>query len=583
MHNRVGERGATLLDVVVGSALMTLVFVGIVGAFKLAIDAVSNNSARAGAIALTTERLEYIRSLDYDDIGTVGGIPAGALVQVATSTLNNITYTRRTFVSWEDDPQDGTGLADSNGIVTDYKAAKVSVSWQSRQGTRTITMATRISPPTGMEQAVPGGTLSFVVTNDADQPLQNVPVRVMNSTVVPSVDLSTYTDSAGRASILGAPPGASYAIIVTQSGYSTSQTYSANGVNTNPNPAHLGVALNQTTEMNFEIDTLSNVVVETYEPIEDAAWTDLFANGSLIATTSLTSYSTGDVRLAGNEGTYAPSGTVMSTSVTDPYLYAWDEMAWDDTVPAGTAVLYRLYDGNSALIPDSVLPGNGAGITTSPINLSSVSTTTYPQLRIGATLTTSDSSSTPVIDSWAVRYQTGPTPIPNVDFNMRGAKTIGSGPAGPVYKYDVTSSSGPSGAVTLQSIEYDSYTISVPASEGYDIASSCLPQPTVVAPGATMASRLYLMPHTANSLLVDVKNPSGTTVPDASVRLYRGAFTSTIETDQCGQSFFSGIAAGSVGGDNPYSVEVTAPGYTTFTSSEVNAVGTARLSVILNN
>src|SRR3989338_639094 len=114
---RPGERGATLLDAVVGTALMLVVFVGIFGAFKLTVSAVSNNKARAGAIALANERLEYIRSLSYDSIGTVGGIPAGAIAQSETATLNGISYTRRTFIAYVDDPGDGTGASDSNSIT----------------------------------------------------------------------------------------------------------------------------------------------------------------------------------------------------------------------------------------------------------------------------------------------------------------------------------------------------------------------------------------------------------------------------------------------------------------------------------
>jgi hypothetical protein len=37
-----------------------------------------------------------------------------------------------------------------------------------------------------------------------------------------------------------------------------------------------------------------------------------------------------------------------------------------------------------------------------------------------------------------------------------------------------------------------------------------------------------------------------------------------------------------VGGGNPYSIEVAASGYTTYTSGEVNVSGTTRLSILLN-
>jgi hypothetical protein len=148
----VGERGVTLLDTLVGVALIALVFVGINGAFKLSVDIVSNNKARAGAIALADQRMEYIRSLSYASIGTVGGTPSGSILQSESASLNGVTYTRRTVIVYVDDPKDGTGGSDSNHITTDYKAVKVDVSWSSYYGgTRHIILVTRVSPATGVE------------------------------------------------------------------------------------------------------------------------------------------------------------------------------------------------------------------------------------------------------------------------------------------------------------------------------------------------------------------------------------------------------------------------------------------------
>jgi len=560
---------------------MMIVFTGIVGAFQLTVDAVSNNKARAGAIALANERLEYIRSLSYDAIGTSGGIPAGALAQTATSSLNSVLYTRRTFISWEDDPQDGVGAGDTNGVVTDYKAAKVSVSWESRQGTRTITMATRISPPNGVEQAVPGGTLSFLVTNDADQPLSNASVRVFNAGVSPAVDLTTLTDANGAASVLGAPAGAGYQISVTKAGYSTSQTYSASSTNTNPIPGHLGVALNQTTAQNFEIDVLSTLAVETFEAIRQEEWNDTFTDSTKVATSTNIIVIGGGAELVDIDGAHPASGQLIAVTASPSFLYRWKEIAWTDTKPFGTEVRYRVYDASYNQIPDSVLGGNSAGFTVSPVNISAIATSTYGSLRVGAVLS-GDTSATPSIQNWNMSYEVGPIPLPDISFTMQGAKTIGSGPGGPVYKYDGTHSSGASARIELANIEYDSYTLAIPASSGYDIASSCGPQPSVITPASSAVSRLYLTPHTTHSLLVDVKNAGGTLLPGATVRLSRGAYDTTVVADQCGQAFFSNLSSGTVGGGNAYTIDVSASGQTPYSSAEVNVSGTTRLSVILN-
>lgn len=581
MYHRVGERGATLLDVVVGSALMIVVFTGIVGAFQLAVDSVSNNKARAGAIALATERLEYIRSLPYDSIGTTGGVPSGALAQTATSTLNDVLYERRTFISWEDDPQDGSGAGDSNGIVTDYKAAKVSVSWASRQGARTITMATRISPLSGMEQSVPGGTLSFLVTNDADQPLANASVRVRNTGVSPQIDLTTLTDASGAASVLGAPAGAGYQISVTKAGYSTSQTYSASSTNTNPIPGHLGVALNQTTAQNFEIDLLANLTVETFEAVREEVWSDTFTDTTKVASSTRMMVIGGIARLADIDGSYVSDGEFISTPISHFQLGRWKQVSFTHTKPANTNIVYRLYDASYVPLPDSALPGNSSGFTAAPIDISAVSTSTYPTLRLGAVLS-GNTSVTPEVNDWRATYDVGPTPLPNVSFTMQGAKLIGSGPGGPVYKYSQTHSSGSSGSILLSNIEYDSYTLAMPTGSAYSIAASCGTQPTFVTPASNLVSRLYLTPASAHSLLVDVKNASGALIPGATVRLQRSAYDATVVADQCGQTFFDNLGSGSVGAGNAYTIDVQASGYQAYSSSEINVSGTTRLSIILN-
>lgn len=580
-----GSRGSTLLDAVVGTALMLVVFVGIVGAFRLTVMAVSNNKARAGAIALANERLEYIRSLSYNAIGTMGGIPAGAIAQTEVLTLNDVAYTRRTFVSYEDDPNDGLGGADTNGVTADYKAAKTSVSWESRDGTHTLTLVSRISP-LGIETNVPGGTLAFDVVNASIEPVANAELRIVNDTVDPAIDMTTYTDDGGIATVIGAPAGSDYEITVTKSGYSTAQTYGATATNTNPIPAHLGVAESQTTAATFGIDVLGSKHIETYTPVTRATTTDPFSNDSRIASSTNITVSTGDAHLSGTSGSYPAYGMLISTAVSTTSLAQWHALSWIANEPASTNVAFRIYDvTGTSLISDAQIPGNSAGLTTSPVDLRAVATTTYLSLTVHATLTSSNPSVTPSIDSWSVSNDSGPVPLSNLALSLTGSKTIGTTGGGAlIYKYDDQAlSSGSSGAVTINDLEWDAYTILVPASTGYDISSACGSQPEALAPGSSQTTRLFLSPHTTNSLLVDVKNGAGVVVSNASVRLYRSGYDTTGASDGCGSAFFSGLSTGTVGGGNPYSIDVQASGYQAYTSSEVNISGTSRLSVILNN
>lgn len=429
------ERGVTLLDTVVGTSLMLVIFLGIAAAFQLSIDVVLNNKARAGAIALAGERMEYIRSLSYTAIGTSGGVPSGALAQSESVTLNGTTYNRRTVVVYGDDPKDGTGGADTTGIA-DYKAVRIEVSWNSHTGARSVSLVSRFEPATGLESAVSGGTLSITVRNANNQPVSNAQVHVVNAGASPAVDLTTYTNTDGTVSLIGTPAASNYAVTVSKTGYSSSQTHTSSGSNPNPSPANLTVSSGQTTSQTFAIDTLASLTIITRD------------------------------------------------------------------------------------------------------------------------------------------WGTGET-VDNVPIFLQGAKTIGSSPV--VYKYSATVGGTGSPTTTVGSLEWDTYTMSA-TSSGYDIASSCAPQPLALSPGSSTTTTLYLAPHTTYSLPVKVvSNASGALIEGASVRLYKTGYDTTLSTDSCGQTFFGGLSQAT------YSIQVSATGYTTYTSSSVTVgEATAQYQVSLN-
>ena len=579
------SRGASLIDTLVGVSLMLLVFVGVAGAFQLSIELVSNNKARIGASALAQEQLEYIRSLTYDNIGVSGGIPAGTIPQTEMVALNGVSYTRRVLIRYMDDPKDGLAAADTNGITADSKEVKVSVAWNSSNGERTISLVTRASPP-GVEQTVPGGTLSVSVQNAAFEPVVSAQVRIQNLNTNPAIDVTSATDLSGNTSFIGAPAASGYRITVTKSGYSNAQTYTADAQNPNPNPGHLTVSNNQTTSSTFNIDLLAQKTVRTYKAIELLTWEDLLNDATKVATTTNTEVVSGIVQLAGSEP-YPANGEVQSVYLGPSYLYRWKEISWTDTEPAQTEIRYQVYyqaGADPGPVPDAVLAGNSAGFTTSPVDISSIPTTTYSTIRLRAALTTSDTAQTPSIQSWRISYENGPEPLGNIQFSMRGNKTIGADGGGvPIYKYNQSSTSDVSGAITLSLMEEDTYTITVDgAGIGYDIAESCPTQPRTLAPASNMTTLLYFAPHTAHSLLVDVRTAGGAMVPDASVRLYRlPAYDTTTATGGCGQAFFSGLSSGTPGTD-PYTITVSAAGYEAQTVTDVGVSGASRASIIVN-
>jgi len=153
-HN-IHTRGASLIEAVVASAVFAVAITAFLGVLQLGTRLSYDTKAYIGATALAQERMEYLRSLVYDDVGvTQGGSYSGSVSSgyealseyTENITLNGVSYTRRTLVTYYDDPADGVGGSDSNGNTRDYKTVLVEVSWESPNGTRSVSQVSNITP-----------------------------------------------------------------------------------------------------------------------------------------------------------------------------------------------------------------------------------------------------------------------------------------------------------------------------------------------------------------------------------------------------------------------------------------------------
>ncbi|MFN3692835.1 MAG: DUF2341 domain-containing protein [Candidatus Paceibacteria bacterium] len=108
------------------------------------------------------------------------------------------------------------------------------------------------------------------------------------------------------------------------------------------------------------------------------------------------------------------SGAIRSTAINfeDGVSPRWERVRFTDTTPGLSDVLYRVYyettPGNFVLIPDSALPGNAAGFTNSPIDLSNLDKNIYAVLKLDAELLC-DSGNCPSIQDWSVEWSEGLT------------------------------------------------------------------------------------------------------------------------------------------------------------------------------
>ncbi|MDB5189663.1 MAG: Autotransporter adhesin [Parcubacteria group bacterium] len=556
-------RGVSLIDVIVGSALVLVIFLSLIGLLRASLLVSSLAKAKAGATAVANNQMELVRSLSYDAVGTVGGIPSGSIPQYATSTQNAIPYRVRTFIEYVDDPADGVGAADANAITTDYKRIKIAVTYTVRGTLREVDLVSNYAP-LSIETSTNGGTLKVLVVDATGVGVAGAAVRVVNASSLPSVDVTTFSDSTGTVLLGGAATSTQYQVYISKTGYSSAQTYVRDTTNQNPTPGYLTVVKNQTTASTFAIDRLASLTLRTYFPISATTTTDTFADASKLAAQSNTSVVGGFLTLATGGSGYVLSGTARSAPFAPSYLVSWTTASTTLALPAGTSALVSVVDGSGTFLPDSVIPGNSTGFSDTSIDLSTVSTTTYPSLALSATLSTNATTTTPHVDAWSINALVGPVPVPNVAVTLTGAKTVGSTGAGtPIAKTTLASTTGALGVLPL-SIEWDSYSLGL---TGYDVLDACTAPPYSLSPGSSNSASLYLGPNSTNAVLVSVHDNASALVSGATVTLSKTGFTDSSSTSSCGTAYFGSLTSGT------YSITITKSGYTSTTYANVTVSG----------
>lgn len=568
------------MEVLVTSALIALVFGGLFAGLRLMIELVGHSKAEAGARALAVSKLEYIRSLNYEDVGTVGGIPAGPVPQTGTTTLNGIDYEERVLVQYLDRPEDGFGGEDENGITADSKIVKVEYSWELRGEEKSFSLVSDVIPP-GIESTAGGGTLFIHVFDENAQPVEGADVHVVNTTGTSTIDVTVRTNAQGNANFPGAPALSGYEVSATKGGFSTDRTYDATATNTNPQPPHVSVIEGAVSTVNFAIDELADLTVRAFWRPVSGEFADTFGDSAKLYQMTDTAVAGGALRLAGSAGAYASSGSAFSNAVSPAAVDAWDFVAFSGTTTVASSYRIRVYEVTEsgtttayALLPDSALAGNGVGFTAGPIDLSSIDPASYPSLALGAEFVTSDPSSTAELIDWSIAYIEERDPAEGVTIELTGAKTIGTHNDAPVPKYEGTRTTDGAGEAVFADMESDTYAITI--DEEYDIIEAQSPLPYVLQPGASAALTLILDTHTANSLRVSVRDGNGDPVGGAEVILGNSSYEETVVASTYGEAYFGAMPAG-----EDYMLVVNAEGYEQYSDSPITVNGTGAATVEL--
>jgi len=579
------NHGLSLIDVIVGVAIMTILFVGVFGLFNTSLTVLYDSRARAGATALLEERMEYIRSLPYRDIGTEGGIPSGKLTEAETIDFEGITYDRRTFVQYYDDPEDGLGNDDENDVQEDYKRAKVAVSWQDGNDDRSVQSASFLTP-SGLESDQDGGTLSVQVFNAQADPVNNAEIHITNPSTSPAVDTTTFTDSSGQTRFYGAPAASGYQVTTTKDTFSTAQTYGATDENVDPDPGHLTVTTSSVTSASFAIDELSSINLQTLTPLQTQHWWAGFADLTHVASSSNVAFSDSQLELASTDSGYATSGYAYTTDIGTSTLYRWNQLAFSGTTTADTTHRFHVAtstDSGYERLPDDELSNNSSGFTDSPVDLSAIASSSYDHIALEIRLATQNTSTTPSVGNATTTYRYGRGGLADVPFDIRGEKTIGERSDGSyIYKTRFSTTTDSSGQRGLSDLEWDTYQIRPTPTATRRIASACRKEPLSLAPATSSDLTLAvadISEASEHSLRVDINDAdTGDPVVGAEAVLSGGNGTYRDVSGPCGHVFFADLSA------NPeYDLAISAGGFATTTETDISVEDSTVLTVDLSS
>lgn len=262
------QRGITLVETLVATAVFAMIAIVLYAVWSGMFVFVRNIRTKTVLTEIVSQRIEFIRNLQYSDVGTIQGIPSGIIPQTETITRNGVTYELTTTVRSIDNPADGTLGGTPNDLSpADNKLVQILATCTSCVSPTSITYTSLVAPK-NLETENGNGALVIKTINASGVPVAGATVLITNASLIPSVSITDITDSDGVLTIVDAPPSTQqYKIVVTKNGYSTEQTYPFGAVeNPNPTKPHLTVTANTISQDTFAIDQLSSIAFTATSP-----------------------------------------------------------------------------------------------------------------------------------------------------------------------------------------------------------------------------------------------------------------------------------------------------------------------------
>jgi prepilin-type N-terminal cleavage/methylation domain-containing protein len=350
---KIGQRGFTLVEVLIGAFILCALFIGVYGGFVSVIKTVRASRLKTDAMLLANEQIEIARNLPYQEVGIVDGIPAGKIPREQFLSRGGNSFKVTASIRNVDDIFDGTlGSTTKNDLSPgDYKQMQVDIECLSCvDGIFPPQKIYTTIAPKNLETATGNGSLFVKVFNSNGDPVSSARVRIQNNTTV----VDELTDNNGIFQLVDAPPGAlSYQISVTKNGYSSEGTYPNTVQYPNPITPPATVLGGQLTQISFSIDKTSSLDVGV-------------VNNTCLPVSGVPVRVVGQKKIGQSPDVYKFDQTFTSGSG----LINLPTLEWDTYKLSISTTSSRFLAGSSSFLPLLISPNSSSQITltTSPRN-----------------------------------------------------------------------------------------------------------------------------------------------------------------------------------------------------------------------
>lgn len=254
------RKGSSFIDVMVSVGIVVFLFGAIYLVYFSLYGDIANIETRNDATAVMNQQIETMRNMPYANIGIVGGIPSGILPPQQAISYGNYNFIMGTSVMNIEDPQ-GQSFGEPTGTV-DYKLAQLTISCPTCQNFNPLSLTTTFAP-VGLESNTGQGSLFVNVFDSNGNGIPGVNVNVVNTNILPTINLTDTTNNSGTLQLIGVPTSTQgYQIFVSKPGYSFAQTYALGALGSStPSQPNITVAQEQLSTASFSIDRTSALTV----------------------------------------------------------------------------------------------------------------------------------------------------------------------------------------------------------------------------------------------------------------------------------------------------------------------------------